>query len=313
MTNIAIRSGFKEFNKYNFDKFEFGTPSYYGCYMHKVSDDLICISYQGHRIFEAHSDGSSYFVITNNSLTDFVLKRWMSLFSSNIWISKKRRKRLGNVIEYDLEFSARVMDSAGVYTWEKKASVTASSRIQVTDSTGNVCISRADAPIVVSKSTDKYKLFCKDLKDLKSTLIAQAKLGVYDKYSGVSHYSFKEELSAIMNIGDTYAYYNDVMKFRDDAIAKWIETRDPTLVKNIAICTFRLHSSYASGIKNIVNRINSSLKSAQATYLRDHCVTISGSPLLRSINESDDNDKDSELLQITGLREMQIPSEAQVC
>lgn len=309
MTDITeFYYSFKRLNVYNYDLYEFGIPLYAGMSAHKISDDTICISYQGNRIYEVHSNESCYFVLPFR-FTQGVLNRWLHISNNQIHILKKRRKNILGLVDYELLFRFRKDGS-----WGNKATVYAAKRVQIFNEKGEIDIKNADPSMKsVTKNTDKYKIFNVALKQLKTTLTVQAKLGVYNDFMIFNAYSLSD-FSNILGVTG-YINYNDSRLMLYGNVMEWIETRDPSILKRIALLAMRLHSSGETKAEaNIIKRLNSALKYVQATYLRDHCVTISESQTtLRSDNEPDDNDKDSELLQTAGLREVQVPSEAQVC
>lgn len=304
-------------SKQNYGKYEFGVPWWRECLWHKISDDEYALSYSGSRIYECHKDGSAY--ICFNNLTSGVKNRWLNVTASNLDIETQRVSKANGITTYRVTVKQRehykLDNGRESYRFKKIGTVSAHTRIKIWDGTQFVCEVADPVTKVATKDNTKYREFNAQLKKLRAVLSGQAKMGVYDKFAERWSSVLNDELTRIMG-GKTHLYYSDTGNRMYDAALQWMETGDAELTKVIALCALRNHHSETSAkanlAENIRRRLMNGLKAVQTRYLREHCVTISHSN--NSLSPSDESDdQDSVLQPPAGLREVQVPCQAEVC
>lgn len=330
--SITLRVTYADMYNRDYDSHEFGIPWSWGTMWHRLEGVLV-MSYDGKRIAELYPDGSLYLIMPKKgTLTNAAKRRWTSLFGTNVEISSTmKRSAVGNH-EHTLSIYERVRHNSGTYDYSSilRGKVTASDRILVDCSSDN-CLKRADFNGVgeAVKDKTKYRTFLEKLRQMRAAITAQVKMGAYEqfhrsntggRYSG-RYNQIESGIRACFPEQDfgTYVQQSVSSRLMYNCVLKWID--DPSnaaLLKPIVLtCMFNHTSDLPLDAKydaqDILRRVNSGLNLIRQTYLREHCVKIEASNNSLRPNDESTDDQNCELFSTAGLREMQIPSKAQVC
>lgn len=307
------------------DKYEFYTPNYKFNWF-KVENDVYAAVYEGNRFYELHPDGSQYLIYNPRTHTSGVTSRMQGMFR-NVTLTVRKRRRANGASQMKLYYSQYEYVPGAKHAQTREVAsgiVMADRRIKVSAKEGKIFFEAVDDGKTVQhvKDNTKYREFNKRLKTLRATMVTQAKMGAYNIESELPRYQYyttdrKLKLSLKEALGQYIKpdHHNTISwKAIEDSlyrfVVEWTQTSDAKLLRPIALCCFHNHTSEsADAVDKAVRRIKSGLAFVQKQYLRRNCVTIVASN--NSLSPCDD--QNSELLPSPGLREVQVPGEAQVC
>lgn len=290
---------------------EFGLPWHRYAAWHIVSDEQIVMAYDGYRIFELNKDGNAYFV-PHERLTIGAVRRWQDLMPSGYDFRLTSRKTSAGVRKYRLTVFQHNKNTPKRIDFYKRL------RVQRID---NDAVFYPDMPPAVQKDNLRYRTFNRQIKSLESILVAQAKMGAYNDFVPPNNYQrfyfhknmilpkLKEYIASIGGDTNVRLHY-DVPDILRNTIDQWIDDKDVHRLQPIVLCCFlEHHSDEQHKETNALRRIKHGLSNVKRRFLREHCVKIgeSKNPLMAP------DDQDRELLQAAGLREVQVPCEAEVC
>lgn len=303
--------------QYKFDDYEFGAPMWKGIMWHKLPDGVAVASWQGDRLFEVHPNNDMYIVIGKRH-TAGCTNRWSNILSNLdvrgiIYFSTVTTKTAAGLKKTRVSMRQGNGKSQMVYTYGKA---------KLSFSENNPAFLKLEAckpPVKVVKDKAKYREFNKELKALLEILMLQTRVGAYDNYVPPKYiYGSLKELFAT-HIGDPVSV--GIKDIASTLAKKWIDTKDPALLEPvmhaILLSTFENYRSnhYADvSVKraDYLRRIKLRKKMIQQHYLRTECAKLfDSSGTLSTDDESEDQDR--ELLENDGLREVQVPCEAEVC
>lgn len=304
------------------------------------SKDIIKFAYWGQQIGELTPQNELY-LCTPHDMTSGVSNRWKNLvyqilqvtadFSCN---SKKTARgvkhwQVSGFFSYhgkqpNLSFNSHYAK----VKFEKRFQVT----LKTNESHSYIDISPADKqPTVAVKDNDTYKTFNKQLKALRAVIKTQARMQVYPL--DISYYDFQRNGTSskydnlrsamhkrykndpIFQNNKSYGcwtYLNKLPYFLYDEVLDWFIDKDASRLQNIALaCLITSKTDDYDVQRGQICRINNALRGVQVRFLREKCVTLSKSNA--TLDGSNESDADSQLQSVTGLREVQVPSEAEVC
>jgi len=317
-----IRYSYEDINRHQFHRYEFGVPR--GRFMvHKQPNGVIAASYDGNRFYEWHPDDTQYIVYNPDHHTAGVTSRYESVLR-HVSISTRRQKRANGAEVVSFEFCQSQFDrDAKRYKTTNRFTVSGTCRFKVWAADDRLFAEAVatNTPTRI-KDNDKYRAFNRQLKELRAVLTAQFRTGAYSEELTYRMYnSFGKDTPEtltqalhqyVKDGATTYIGHNTVHGHLYTWVQKWIEVRPTDLLRPIVLACLHNHRSEAKGVEDGIRRVKNGLAYVQKRYLREHCIKISASNNSLSLSDESD-DQNSELLPPSGLREVQVSGEAQVC
>lgn len=308
--------------------YEFGVPWSRNTFWHDKGDSCV-LSYSGERIVEVTSGNEVYFYIPKQ-MSQAVADRWAYFFESpGLRVEFKKLKRTNGDQRYTVTF-IHLQRKPNSYDYEATPICTVEARDRIRMIHTNYQWTSFEASDRVQqtyvKDKKKYAEFNKHLKRLRAALIAQAKMSYFtDLLSphtnlGMSSREYMRQQIYRWSGQESIKHYMWVGECADimyKAALKWIKDQDRDSLVVVGLCAIYNHTSELSRrsgkeTEDAVRRVKNAMAALQKLYLQRECVTIEVSNnSLRLTDESDDQDR--ELLPPARLREVQVPSEAQVC
>lgn len=309
--------------------YEFGYCVDRNVFAHREPDGW-AIAYFGERIAEKKDSADDLlFTIPDGGMSAAVSKRYANLLPGTTDVFSKKLKRANGLNEVQLTIQTREYDSAlRAYKTVCKTTVTAASRFRVIfDATekSKYSVVAEDNVVDVSKDNVKYRDFNAKLKKLKAVLVAQLKMGAYnDLLTDKGYWDRTSPINstayglADKDIMATYLSDKDAQAIAYKLCSDWVDKNNVTQLRNIvAVLAYGRSSNEKRGsLEDLKRRVLNGLRDVQVAFLRKECITISEPPnSLRELNESSSGSDDQDRLvqPHDGLREVQVPSKAEVC
>lgn len=293
---------------------EFGTPRWGGVFQHLMDDGSVILSYYGNRIVEITPDNRHFLYLPPSGYVDVSARgRWQHAFN-NLQFHTVRRKRANGHVEFKVT-SQKWNDKAKnrYNSWEDFCTITARRRVEVHEGGALTCADTED--VTVTKDNAKYRAFCTGLKKLKAVMTTKARMGVYDQFGNFSTLSaaitaLRPRVAKLHDMKkDDYLHQGHYTKLADALVQAWILSEEPKIIDEIAVTYMHIHSSMAAETtEDLRRRLVNGLRGTQVRYLQKECVTITES----APSKKDSDDSNVELQQNDGLREVQVPRQAEV-
>jgi hypothetical protein len=242
--NMALRQ---------YDKHEFGVPTYRGVFYHKLPNNIYVASYNGNRIMEWHPNGDIVFIFSENH-TPSVSTRMSVLFT--IYSVLKKKNARGDI---------HYLVSIGTDGNSHQVKVHNRLTVRVFDRTIQLI---PDEIPETTKDNAKYRAFNKQLKELKVALAAQCMFGAY------KHIDYRGQ--ARTRLADPYISHEAAKKKLYELSLEWIETKNPKLLEHVATFSFCISSGIAwnspSNPEVQKKAVLNAMRQVQLMYLRSECV-----------------------------------------
>jgi hypothetical protein len=232
---------------------EFGVPTYRNVFFNKL-DDLYVASYNGHRFAEWHPNGDIHLLFTRNHSAAVTAR--MNFFPGISFYSvNKKRKAKGE--QYNV---VRIVHSG------KSEQLTVYERLIVRIERNDIYLIPDQPPAALQKDNKKYTAFNKQLKTLKSCLVAQVRFGAY------VNVEYKELTRAL--IGPHWPTRKELYHMAYIKTLEWIKSEDPDLLLPLAVIAFYLSSSCWYGMNPNTQKaaVMALCRNVQVAYLRNECV-----------------------------------------
>jgi hypothetical protein len=301
------------------DSRPYGNPLFRGVMLHKESEVFV-LALNGYSVAEVHP-GNTVYLILGKTLLPSVKRVWQQLLAvHNIDVKKRRRVKGDDSHVVTLCELSRV-GMTDKWKYVPVAQFEAAQRVKIDTSTRPYTFTNADPVVEYQKDNDKYRAFIAKCKMVKATLNAQIKMGLYDD----DNVSMRRDPTEFMRdliyeykrFCERYFTHSTCWDLATHMVHEFARTKDTSLLPKLIIIAAYCHESEVSTDPKLVRvdlsrRVNSLLKVVQHEYLRSECLTIgvSNNPLIPT---KDSDDQDSQLLPTAGLRDVQVPREAEVC
>lgn len=286
----------------------------------KRPDGTIDFVHDNAKVAEIKPNGDRYLCLPEVVYGARVQAIWQAISGAEA-ITIRRVKDANGVEWTTLTFLRRVQDyKSGRWEWEKVSEAKSSSRFKVwVDSAGRPQLENASPNLVVNLDKDRFNAYKKKIRAMQATLVAQAKVGAYPEL-----YKVKEREAIMKNTFTEWRHSSEVYEQVLSHVDSYINVPDPTKLRALMYNIIGSESHYyetfdGAGLAKLVQR---ACKKFEQRFRREQCVTIAEasescttiSESKNSLSDSDDSDdQDSIVLPPNGLREVQVPREAEVC
>lgn len=300
---------------------EFGADGYMDTIIHRdpQGSSTLIVSCRGHRIMEAFPNGDLDFIVPPNGITSAILRRWACYVPNSYgrFMYRKNRKASG-VHTYEVTYLWRNSTND---KFIQKYGVT--HRLSFNFETGEFHTGK-DKTYVVNKDNKKYREFNAKLKKVRAMLHAKFLMGAFDAHYPRSSIDRKDPKSTqgaelLRKMGliekDTI-YVNELAAIEGVKQLISAAVTDDDLsnsIGDIHACLWHLMPYYRNYEAIRASRTMANvLRRVQVKFLRSECVTITG-PITPESSVHGTADQDNVLLPTTGLREVQVSGEVEVC
>lgn len=296
-------------------------------------EDVIKFAYWGQQIGELTPKDELY-LCTPHDMTSGVSRRWNVLLYQILDVISDfscHSKKTASGVKYWLatsyfrsnkyNSSLQLMPTQCKVKFEKRFQV-----VLKTDTSGSyIDISPADKQSTVAiKDNDIYRTFNKQLKALRAVIQTQIRMKVYSpditKYNFstcIESLKYDDLVSAMakcygLKNRNSWYYTTKLPDFLYNEVLNWVADKDANRLHNIALACLIVSKTDDYDVqRGQMCRVNNALKAVQIRFLREKCVTLSKSNA--TLDGSNESNANSQLQSVTGLREVQVPSETEVC